>query len=112
MNINRVFLCGRLDRDPEVTTTMAGVVVCRMVVVTTIKRGEAEATEWHRVIAWGELARACAHYSKGQRIHVQGSLQTRAYQGEDKIERLSTEVVVSRVHGLGFRGNGDPVSTP
>jgi single-strand DNA-binding protein len=110
MSVNLAILIGHLGRDPEVTATSGGKSVCRMSLATSRRTGSGEVTEWHRVVAWDELAETCGQYlAKGRQIYVEGRLQTRTYDGKDGGKRRSTEIVAHRVVFLGRgedRGGG------
>ena len=79
-SLNKVFLIGRLGRDPEMRYTASGQAVATLSVATDesykAQDGQkVEKTEWHRVIVWGKQAEFCANYlSKGRleigRAHV------------------------------------------
>jgi single-strand DNA-binding protein len=56
-----------------------------------------EATEWFRVVAWGNLAEICNRYlSKGSRIYVEGRLQTRSWENQGQ-KQYRTEVVANEM---------------
>ena len=60
--INKVILLGNVGRDPEVRLTQGGNSVATLSVATSESwhdkqsGDKKEATEWHRVIAFGRLA--------------------------------------------------------
>jgi len=43
--------------------------------------GEAQKrTEWHNIVAWGNLAEICGKYlAKGRQVYVEGRIQSRSY---------------------------------
>ncbi len=52
-----------------------------------------ERTEWHTVVLFGKRAEALVQFlGKGDRIYVEGSLQTRTWEDKDGAKRYSTEV--------------------
>jgi len=68
--MNKVFLVGRLTRDPELRTLPSGKPVANFVVATNEFRGGGapERTEYHNLVAWDRQAdqvtrRRCAHNS-------------------------------------------------
>lgn len=107
---NHVTVVGNLGQDPELRYTEGGNPVCNLSVATneawTDKAGEKqERTEWHRVVVWGEQAKACGEYlQKGRAVCVDGRLQTRKWQDKDGADRYSTEIVANRVVFLGGPG--------
>lgn len=105
-SVNRVTLLGNLGHDPEMRKTTGGSSVVNVSLATSRrwKEGEQvkEATDWHRVVAFGRTAEVVAEYTKkGSQLYVEGRLQTRAYLDKSQEKRYVTEVVASRVQLLG-----------
>lgn len=111
MNVNKVFLVGRLTRDPEIRTTKSGQSVASISLATNRfwkdKNGQRQdQTEFHNVILWGRLAEISGQYlTKGQECFIEGRLQTRKYTAKDGTERRTTEVVAENMQ-LGSRPQG------
>lgn len=111
MNLNKVYILGRVTADPEVRTTTTGERVSSFSVATnrvwTDKSGaKKEATEFHNVVVWGRQADIAGQFlSKGALVLIEGHLQTRSYQGKDGIQRKTTEIVGERLQ-LGPRSAG------
>jgi single-strand DNA-binding protein len=96
--VNKVFLIGNLGRDPEVRHIDGGSVVANFSLATNEnykdKSGEwQKITEWHDVVAWGNLAEYAEKWlKKGSLIFVEGKLTHRKYQDKEGVERYKTEV--------------------
>lgn len=109
MNLNKVFVIGRLTADPELRTTPSGDHVASFSIATNrywrTKEGEKkESTEFHNVVAWGRQAEVVNQFSKkGSVIMIEGRLQTRAWEGKDGQTRRTTEIVAENIQ-LGPRG--------
>ena len=107
--VNKVFLLGRLARDPEIRYTQNGSAIANMTVATdesfTGSDGnKVERTEWHRVTVFGKAAENCGNYlGKGSLVHVEGSLQTRKWQDQNGQDRYTTEIKAQRVQFLDRR---------
>jgi single-strand DNA-binding protein len=107
-SVNKVILIGNLGKDPEIRRTQDGRPIANLRIATTDSwrdkaTGEKrEKTEWHSVVIFNEnLCRIAEQYlKKGSKVFVEGSLQTRKWQGQDGQDRYSTEVVLQ-----GFNGN-------
>ena len=105
--VNKVILLGRLGQDPELKYTPSGAAVCNFSVATSEswadKSGQKqEKTEWHRVIVWGKLGELCNQYlAKGRQAFIEGSLQTRSWEGKDGSKRYTTEIVARNVQFVG-----------
>lgn len=102
-SLNRVMLIGNVGTDPEMRYTPSGTPVTSFRVATsrvyTTGDGERkQETEWFTVVAWRKQAESCSQFlTKGQRVYVEGSLRTRAWEGRDGQKRTNVEVVASRV---------------
>jgi single-strand DNA-binding protein len=102
-SVNKVFLVGRLTRNPELRHTMTKKAVCAFGLATNrvrkMETGEKqEEADFHRIVAWDKLAEVCYQYlRKGRMVHVEGRLQTRTYTGQDGIEKYTTEIVAEEL---------------
>ena len=107
-SVNKVILVGNLGKDPEIRRTQDGRPIANLRIATSDSwrdkaTGERrEKTEWHSVVIFNEnLCKIAEQYlKKGSKVFIEGSLQTRKWQGQDGQDRYSTEVVLQ-----GFNGN-------
>ena len=107
-SVNKVILIGNLGKDPEIRRTQDGRPIANLRIATSDSwrdktTGEKrEKTEWHSVVIFNEnLCKIAEQYlKKGSKVFIEGSLQTRKWQGQDGQDRYSTEVVLQ-----GFNGN-------
>lgn len=101
--LNRVMLLGNLGADPELRMTSGGQAVLKLRLATSEtyvdkSKERQERTEWHNVVIWGKRAEALGKIlRKGDRIFVEGRLQTDSYEDREGNKRYRTEVVVSNV---------------
>ena len=93
--VNKVILLGNLGRDPELRYTQSGKAVVKFSIATSDRGKDGQdRTEWHNVVAWDKLAElANKLVVKGNKVYVEGRLQTREYNDKDGNRRWSTEVV-------------------
>ena len=119
MNMNRVTLLGHAGRDPETRTTRNGGMVAKFTLATTEKwrkDGElSEATEWHRIVAFGPAAEAAAKLvRKGAALLVEGRIAGREYRDKEGVTHRVTEIVVAGPQGtlnlLSPRPDEDPAA--
>ena len=102
-SLNRVMLIGNVGTDPEMRYTPNGTPVTSFRIATsrvyTTGDGERkQETEWFTVVAWRKQAESCSQFlTKGQRVYVEGSLRTRAWEGKDGQKRTNIEVIANRV---------------
>ena len=85
------------------TQTFSDNVMARMTVATNYAYKDREGaavidTSWHNVVAWeGKNIHGLADITRGTKIHVVGRLRYQKYTGSDGVERLSTDIVASKV---------------
>lgn len=100
--MNTVQIMGNLARDPEVRYTQSGKAVATFTVAATntftSSDGETkEQTAFVNCVAWGKLGESIGNLRKGNRVFVEGRLQTRSYETADGQKRYVTEVVANFV---------------
>ena len=99
MNLNKIFLIGRLTQDPETRSTQTGQTVTTLRMATNRvwndKSGQKqEAVEYHTVVAWARLGEIAAQYlKKGGLVLIEGRVQTRSWLDKENNKRYTTEVV-------------------
>jgi len=98
-SVNMCILLGNLTRDVETKYTNSGKAVATIGLATnerTKKDGEwVDKPEFHTVIAWEKTAEIAAEYlKKGDRVYIQGRIQTRSYE-KDGQKRYVTEIVAN-----------------
>ena len=107
--MNKVFLTGRLTRDPELRSLASGKAVTTFSLATNEYPGGKERTEYHNVVTWDRLAEICGQFlGKGQQVAIEGRIQTRSLgrrEGgpplEDRDRRLQRrDAVGSQEEGL------------
>jgi single-strand DNA-binding protein len=119
MNLNKVFLIGRLTQDPEVRNTPTGQSVATVRIATNrvwndqASGQKREAVEYHTIVAWGRLGEICGQYlKKGAMALFEGRLQTRSWDDKQTgTKRYATEVVAENMQ-IGPRPMGTGGSTP
>ena len=109
--MNKVILVGNLTKDPELVTTNNGISLCRFTLAVqrrfTSGDGEREA-DFINIVVWRAQADNCYKYlKKGSKAGVVGTLQTRAYDGNDGTRKYATEVVAEEVEFLASRGSSN-----
>lgn len=104
MNLNKVYLIGRLASDPEFRTTPSGQEVATLRLATSRiwndrNSGERkENTEFHTIVVWGRLAQIANQYlNKGALAMIEGRLQTRSWEGQDGVRRYRTEIIAENL---------------
>ncbi len=110
--LNKIFIMGRLTRDPELRRTQSGIAVTSfsLAVDRDFKStsGEKE-TDFIDVVAWRSTAEFVAkNFAKGRMAVVEGRLQMREWTDREGNKRRSAEVVADNIYfGDSKRDNGD-----
>ncbi len=112
MNLNKVFLIGRLTRDPEIRVLPSGQQVANFGMATdsfyTDKASgqRQQKTEFHNLVLFGRLAEIAGQYlKKGSLAMFEGRIQTRDWQDQAGNKRYRTEIVAETMQ-LGPRPSG------
>ena len=112
--MNKVFLIGRLSRDPELRHTTSGTAVCQINVAISrpVSQGSEPQTDFINVVVWNKQAENVARYlSKGRQIAVEGRIQTRNYDNNEGKRTYVTEVIASNVEFLGSANDNRSTNT-
>ena len=101
--MNTVQILGNLARDPELRFTKIGRAVATFTVAATNTYVDSttnetkEQTAFINCVAWGNQGKAVGNCKKGERLLVNGRIQTRSYDTQDGQKRYVTEVVADFV---------------
>ena len=108
---------GYLAADPTHQYTKGGKPVCTFRIGVTRRFTNAQGVreaDFFPVVAWGKQADLAARYlSKGSRVAVVGTLQTRSYDDKDGVKRYVTEIVAEEIDFLSSakeQSGGDALS--
>ncbi len=112
MNLNKVFLIGRLVSDPETRSTPQGQSVCSFRIATNrvwtnrTTNQKQEKVEYHNIVLWRRLAEIASQYlTKGSLVLIEGRIETKSWQDASGNKRFRTEVIGERMQ-LGPRAAG------
>ena len=101
--MNTVQILGNLARDPEVRYTQSGRAVATFTVavkntyIDSATNETKEQTAFVNCVAWGKLGEAVGNYRKGNRLFVEGRIQTRSYEDSNGQKKYVTEVIAGFV---------------
>ena len=109
--LNRAILMGRLTKDPELKQTPNNVSVATFSLAVD-RNYQADkdnkVTDFINIVAWRHTAEFVKkHFTKGQLVAVEGSIQTRSYQDKDGNNRTVFEVVADQVYFAEKKQNGN-----
>ena len=101
--MNSVQLLGNLARDAELRFTQSGKAVATFTVAATntyidrTTNETKEQTAFINCVAWGKTGEAVGNCKKGDRLFVNGRIQTRSYEDSNGQKKYVTEVVADFV---------------
>jgi single-strand DNA-binding protein len=118
MSVNKVIVIGNLGANPHIRALPSGQNVANFSLATTERftdrsGAKKERTDWHRIVAFGQLAETCDRFlSKGRQVYVEGRLTTRQYEAKDGSgRRYRTEIVARQLRLLGNPKNDNTSKT-
>lgn len=116
-SLNKVMLIGNLTRDPNLRYTPGGAAVASFGIATnrswTSSDGgeKQERVDFHNIVAWSKLAEICGQLlHKGDKVYVEGRIQTRDWKTEEGETRRVTEIVIDNMMLLNSRGGSSSSS--
>ncbi len=112
-SLNKVMLIGNLTRDPNLRYTPNGTPVCSFGLATnrvwnSADTGEKqERVDFHNIVAWSKLAEICSQLlHKGDKVYIEGRIQTRDWKTEEGVEKRITEIVIDNMILLNSKSKG------
>ena len=112
--LNKVFIMGRLTRDPELRHTQSGTAVASFSLAVDRdfkdKATGERTTDFIDVVAWRGTAEFVSRFfTKGRMAVVVGSLQIRDWTDKDGNKRRSAEVIAESVYFGDSKRDADPL---
>ncbi len=109
--MNKVFLIGRLTRDPELRYTGNNTAVATFSLAVNRnfanQAGEREA-DFINIVVWRKQAENVKQYlTQGSQVAIDGRIQTRSYDDNNGQKRYVTEVVADNVEFLGSKSSSN-----
>ena len=97
--MNVAIILGRLTRDPIIKASQSGMVIARFTLAVNglNKKGQKQEADFINCVAFGKMAEAIGNYVyKGQRLLVEGRIQTGHYTDKNGETKYTTEIAVNR----------------
>lgn len=112
--MNKVFLIGRLTKDPELRYTSSNIPTASFSIAVnrnfTNQNGEREA-DFINIVVWRKQAENVKNYvTKGSQVAIDGRIQTRTYDAQDGTKRYVTEVIADNVQFLDSKNSNNNMS--
>ncbi len=99
--MNKCMFVGNVVREPELAETSSGISVCSFTIAVNRPYANADGdrdADFINIVAWRGLGENCAEYlTKGSKVAICGSLQTRSYEDKEGNKRYVSEIVASDV---------------
>ena len=110
--LNKIFLMGRLTRDPELRRTQTGTPVASFSLAVDRdfkdKSTGERTTDFIDVVAWRQTAEFVSRYfTKGRMAVVEGRLQIRDWTDKEGGKRRTAEVVADNIYFGDSKRDGD-----
>lgn len=107
--MNRIFIKGRLTRDPVFSHTNSGVARCAIGVAVDRGFGEEKQTDFFDCIFWRKDAKFVSKFfAKGKEILVEGEMQSRRFTDKAGNNRIAWEIGNARAEFCGAKDGGKP----
>ena len=112
--LNKVFIMGRLCKDPELRHTQSGTAVASFSLAVDRdfkdKQTGERTTDFIDCVAWRGTAEFVSRFfSKGRMAVVVGSLQIRAWEDKEGNKRRTAEVIADNVYFGDSKRDADPM---
>ena len=101
--MNKVFLIGRLTKDPELRYSINNVAVCRFTLAVNRpkQKDKEQEADFISCVAYNKLGENITKYqTKGNLLAIIGRIQTGSYDAQDGSKRYTTDVVVNEAQFL------------
>ena len=105
MSVNKVFLLGRVGKDPDVrhyeNSSFANFPLATNERYKDKTGAVQDRTEWHNIVVIGKMAKVVEDYvKKGTQMMIEGRIRTRKYEQNGQ-DRYITEIITDRFELLG-----------
>ncbi len=110
--VNKAILLGHVGKDPEIRSTNGGSLVASFSLATSDRQKDGQGnwqdkTEWHNLVTFNRTAEIVRdHVKKGERLYIEGKIQTRSWEDRDSGEKkYRTEIFVYNLTLLSGRSD-------
>lgn len=116
--LNKVMLIGHTGDDVKMHYFEGGNSIGRFPLATnetyTNRNGDrVTTTEWHNIVVRNKAAEICEKYlKKGDKVYIEGRLNTRKWQDQQGVERYSTEIQCTDFTFLTPKGESTQSANP
>ena len=105
--MNKIFITGRLTRNPELRHTDSGMAICRFTFASNKHVKGEQKTTFINIVTFAKTAENCDRFlSKGNKVAIVGELEIRQYKDNEGHTRYMTEVIANEVEFLSEKSSG------
>ena len=98
--LNKIFVMGRLVKEPEMRSLPSGQIVTSFTVAVDrdyVPQGKEKETDFFDVAAWGKNGEFITKYfHKGNMILVEGTMNSRKWEDKDHHKRINWEIQMNK----------------
>jgi single-strand DNA-binding protein len=112
-HMNKIFLIGRLVKEPEIRTTTSGKKVASFSIAVSNGKDQngQELTQYFNCSAWEKLAEIVENYvHKGTKVAVIGKLQNRTWDKPDGTKGYSTDILANELEILTSKAESEAMA--
>jgi single-strand DNA-binding protein len=112
--MNKVFIIGRLTKDPEIRTTTTGKKVASFSVAVSDGKDQngQELTQYFNMSAWERLAEIIESYvKKGTKVAIFGSLKNRSWDKPDGTKAYATDILAREMEILSSKSETESMTS-
>lgn len=103
--MNKIFLIGRLTKDPQMGQTQSGKTVARFSVAVK-KQGQGDGADFFDATAFDKTAENVLQYlAKGRQVAVVGRVSIGSYTDRNGVTRKTFDILADQVEFIGGNGN-------
>jgi len=93
--MNKVFISGRLVRDPESKITSSGKTLCTFSIANDLHYRDNKKTGFYNIKVWGNMANIITeYYTKGQEIFITGRLDHNKWKDQEGKNRNDVSIIL------------------
>lgn len=109
--MNKVIMCGRLSKDPEIRYTQSNLTIASFGIAVD-RRTKDKETDFFDCTAFGKTAEHMEKYwHKGMKALISGRVENESWTTKDGQKRISTKIIVEEIEFCEKKGEGNPVES-
>lgn len=96
--MNNIVIAGNIGQQPELRVTPSNMAVCEFTVASTTGKDDKKKTTWFNIVCFNQTAEnVSASLNKGDKVVIQGRMETDEYKKKDGTQGKFTRVIADDV---------------